>query len=219
LSSKAPTYGRVALIQSAAFGGAFAGALLQVGLRWKPYGAGWEYTVRQVPSDVHTGELKCTPDPADPAKQECAFPGTSVLDLMPGALIGLNAGLIGGLLGAYLPDQSRYGPSWKRVLLVDLAVAAGAVAGGVGGCVSNVSGCLDSPAPNENARSATALWTIAGGVAGLVGGVLLTRHYDDEPLPAPVLTEKPKNSLSTTLVPLRSADGSLTPGLGTFGTF
>ncbi len=44
LSSKhAPTYGRGWLIQSAAAGGAISGALLQIGMKWKPYGAAWQH--------------------------------------------------------------------------------------------------------------------------------------------------------------------------------
>ena len=39
---RAPTYGRVALIQSAALGGRLTGALAQLALRWQPYGSGWE---------------------------------------------------------------------------------------------------------------------------------------------------------------------------------
>ena len=42
LAKKAPTYGRVTLIQSAALGGMVAGALTQVAVQWKPYGLGWE---------------------------------------------------------------------------------------------------------------------------------------------------------------------------------
>ena len=56
---------------------------------------------------------------------------------MPGALIGLNVGLAAGLLGAYLPDQSHYGPSWRRVLLVDLGAGAGGDCGRAFGCVAN----------------------------------------------------------------------------------
>ncbi len=46
-SERAPRYGRVALIQSAALGGAITGALAQLGAQWHPYGSGWDYTVRQ----------------------------------------------------------------------------------------------------------------------------------------------------------------------------
>ena len=43
LRNRAPTYGRVAMIQSAALGGAFAGALAQLAFRWQPYGAAGLY--------------------------------------------------------------------------------------------------------------------------------------------------------------------------------
>jgi MFS family permease len=151
-------------------------------------------------------------------RYQCPYRDTSVLDLMPGALIGLNVGLAAGLLGAYLPDQTKYGPSWKRILLVDLAAGAGVVAGGVGGCIANVNGCLSNKLPNEQARAIAALAAIGGGIAGMIGGVLLTRHYDDEPAP-PASADRPKASFSTTLIPLRGLDGGVTPGLGTFGSF
>ncbi len=54
-SAHAPSYGRVALIQSAAFGGAIMGGLAQLGARWQPYGSASEYTVRSVaPKDQQT---------------------------------------------------------------------------------------------------------------------------------------------------------------------
>ena len=88
--------------------------------------------------DTKTADLSgtnCVADDsqADPLTKRCEFKNTSVLDLTPGALIGLNVGLALGLMAAYLPDQTKYGPTWKRVLLIDLAVGAGMVAGGVAG--------------------------------------------------------------------------------------
>ena len=73
------------------------------------------------------------------------FQDNSVFDLAPGALIGLNVGLAAGLLGAYLPDQSRYGPSWKRVLLVDLGGGRGRARGRRRRCVALVDDCLTGP--------------------------------------------------------------------------
>lgn len=221
-SARAPKYGRVALIQSAALGGAIMGALTQLGAGWHPYGSGWEYTVRSglpPPPEMPMGSAKCIPDPTATDKQSCSFKDTSVLDLMPGALIGLNVGLVAGLLGAYLPDQGLYGPSWKRVLLIDLAAAAGAVAGGVGGCVADVNGCLVKTPVDDQARSAAALAAIGGAVVGLVGGVLLTRHVDDDPNATPVAADKPKATITTSMFPLRAPDGSYSPGIGAFGTF
>ena len=149
----------------------------------------------------------------------CHSADTSILDLMPGALIGLNVGLAAGLLGAYLPDQSHYGPSWKRILLIDLGAAAGAVAGGVGGCVADVNGCLVKTPVEPQARRDAALAAIGGAIVGLVGGVILTRHTDDDPNTSPAPADKPKATLTTTMIPLRAPDGSYSPGIGAFGTF
>jgi hypothetical protein len=226
-SARAPTYGRVALIQSAALGGAVMGALAQIGAQWQPYGSGWQYTVRSVdpkliPNSANFEMGKgCpadpNPNPMNPNNVLCSFKDTSVLDLMPGALIGLNVGLAAGLLGAYLPDQSPY-ISWKRILLIDLATAAGAVAGGVAGCVTDVHGCLITSPVADEPRSRAALAAMGGAVVGLVGGYFLTRHFDDDPNASPQ-ADKPKVTLSTTLMPLRTADGSTTPAIGAFGTF
>ena len=222
-SARAPSYGRVALIQSAAFGGAVMGALAQLGTTWQPYGSGWQYTVRSVSTmdaaKSATAEMGgvCPPDPMNPRNGLCSFKDTSVLDLMPGALIGLNVGLAAGLLGAYLPDQSPY-ISWRRILLIDLAAAAGAVAGGVGGCVTDVDGCLTRTPVNPDARARAALAAIGGAAVGLVGGYFLTRHFDDD-RNASLPTDKPKVTVSTTVLPLRTADGSTTPAIGAFGTF
>ena len=46
-----------------------------------------------------------------------------------GMLAGINAGLATGLALAYLPDQRAYGPSWQRVMLIDLAAVAGGFTG------------------------------------------------------------------------------------------
>ena len=233
VSKHAPTYGRVALIQSAALGGAITGALVQLGAQWNPYGERWGYTVRQpnmsdtagtgqtsgpLPTNGMIAGQPCFYDPQAATQKSCAFPGTSVLDLMPGALIGLNVGLVTGLLGAYLPDQSKYGPSWRRILLIDLAAGAGALAGGVGGCVANVDGCLNASHPDGDSRAVAAISALGGGVIGVIGGVLLTRHFDEEPAPPPVAAPS-QVSLSTTLMPLRSPDGRLTTGVGAFGMF
>jgi hypothetical protein len=181
----APTYGRAALIQSAALGGFLTGALTQLTLKWQPYGKGWEQTVRMPgsqPDSVNAlgGAANCPWNAGANAPQPyCAFPDTSVMDLIPGALIGLNVGLAAGLLAAYLPDQRKYGPSWKRVLLIDLAVGAGMVAGGVAGCVANADDCLTQN-PSANARAISAGSALAGGALGFIGGWLLTRHGDDD---------------------------------------
>jgi len=182
---RAPTYGRAALIQSAALGGVLAGALGQTALR---LGTRTQYTVRgtgvdpisHMPSD---NGMNCKiVQPIVMVGQDvlanCAYSDTSVFDLAPGALIGLNVGLVAGLIAAYFPDQTKYGPTWKRVLLVDLAVGAGALAGGVAGCVAN-GACLNEP-PSQTDRAISAAAALAGGVVGFAGGYLLTRHTDDD---------------------------------------
>lgn len=196
LSHRAPTYGRVALIQSAAAGGALLGALSAVALQWSPFG--FERVV--VPAaDSPPGSVPHLDD---------------VMDLSIPSALGLTVGLGAGLLGAYLPDQSRYGPTWQRVGLIDLAAAAGAIAFGIGGCVSE-NACVGALNAESASRAHAATWALVGGMAGLAGGVLLTRNVDRS-LPAakgtpgfPVLT----------LLPTREPGGQLATLLGALGSF
>ena len=208
----APTYGRVALIQSAALGGAITGALAQATLRWKPYGPGWEYTVRE--GAATAGATHCTMPPP-PGVESCAYSERSVLDLMPGALIGLNVGIAAGLLGAYLPDQSHYGPTWKRVLLVDLAVVAGGVAGATIGCVANPACLNQTTDPGD--RAIVAGSAIAGGALGLVGGWLLSRSVDEDAAASPVAG--PIAMPLATFAPMRDASGATIPAVAAMGSF
>src|SRR6185436_8336861 len=86
---------------------------------------------------------------------------------------GLNVGLGAGLAMAYLPDQRKRGPSWKRVALIDLAAAAGAFTGAV---ATTVNTCLANPVRQDQGGCAfapdqrTARFTLAGGAVGLVAG-------------------------------------------------
>jgi hypothetical protein len=223
----APTYGRATLIQSAALGGFLTGALVQLAAQWQPYGSGWEYEVRKPNSqkdiDNNGGVIGQGPgtkplpcyivDTMDASKNpDCAFRSTSALDLMPGALIGLNVGLAAGLLGAYLPDQSKYGPSWKRVLLIDLATGAGMVAGGVAGCVANTDDCLTKN-PSPTARAISAGSALAGGVFGFVGGWLLTRHTDDDGTATGTIAS------TLRLLPMPAPGGGSLPGLAAMAAF
>jgi len=218
----APTYGRVAISQSAALGGAISGALTQLAFRWQPYGPGWDYTVRQVDMNSDTTGGKIGPTGMCPSggmipvgtTVNCAFGERSVLDLMPGALIGLNVGLAAGLLGAYLPDQSKYGPSWQRVLLVDAATLAGGVAGATIGCVANPS-CLNQD-PNDRDRAIVAGAALLGGAIGLVSGLTLTRGSQDG---APPDATSGASLPIATVVPMRDAAGATIPTFAAMGSF
>ena len=215
---RAPTYGRVALIQSAALGGALLGGVAQLAVKWKPYGTSWEYTVHELaPAKDSNGNPiapsdHCTPNPD--GNFSCAVQDNSVFDQAPGALIGLNVGLAAGLLGAYLPDQSRYGPSWRRVLLVDLGAGAGALAGGVGSCVALVTDCLKAPTPHADARAISAWIAIAGGGIGAISAILLTRDMDEDPGP-PSSSPPPV----VTYAPMRDSTGGTAPGVAAMGFF
>jgi len=218
LRNRAPSYGRVAMIQSAALFGAVAGAITQYATRWQPYGEGWDWTTRnynvnpsynnQMPQGAN-----CPTPAATDGSIQCAVPEKSVMDLMPGALIGLNVGLAAGLLGAYLPDQSNYGPTWQRVLMVDAAVVAGSVAGATIGCVANPS-CLNH-SPTERDRSIVGGAALLGGALGLVGGIIATRHGNEPDQPVAPGAPMP----IATFAPMRAADGSMVPAVAAMGSF
>jgi hypothetical protein len=195
LSARAPTYGRVSLIQSAALGGILAGSLAAVALQWKPYGADWEQ------------HQECKPD-CKIVKER------SLLDLTLPALVGLNVGLGAGLLGAYVPDQKQYGPSWTRVLLIDLATVAGAVGGGIAGCIA-VDNCL-LDYPTDAARAKSAMAALAGGALGLMTGVLVTRNVDQNNDPTP---RTPTSVSTLTILPATRPQGGVVPLLSAIGAF
>jgi hypothetical protein len=215
-SKRAPNYGRVTLIQSAALGGAIFGAAAQLAFKWQPYGTSWQYTVHEVPGNGsnNSAPMKyCIPIPGG-TTFNCAVQDNSIFDLAPGALIGLNIGLAAGLLGAYLPDQSHYGPSWKRILLIDLGAGAGALAGGVGSCVALVKDCLTAPTPQADARAISAWVAIAGGGLGALAGILMTRDMDEDTGPPPS-TPMP----IVTYAPMRGTTGGTAPGIAAMGFF
>jgi hypothetical protein len=223
-SKRAPTYGRGWLIQSAAAGGAISGALFQVALKWKPYSNVWYNTVTR--SSGPTPQRPCVDTyvvdtGADPPVDfyNCAIPSTSILDLAPGMLIGLNVGLVAGLVGAYKPDQSHFGPTWQRVLFVDLAAAAGAIAGGVFGCVSNVSGCLRKQDPTPDARAIVAWWALGGATVGAVAGVFGTRHFEDEMPDGRTTSASAAPPPIVSLMPVRDASGGVVPAVAAIGSF
>jgi hypothetical protein len=200
-SKHAPSYGRGWLIQSAAAGGAISGALFQIATKWKPYGAEWQRN-----------------QTCDTSGYCMAAPATSTLDLAPGTLIGLNVGLAAGLLGAYLPDQTHYGPTWQRVLFVDSAAAAGAIAGGVFGCVANVKGCLQQPNPLEEARSIEAWSALAGAGIGAVAGVFGTHRFQEEAPDGRTIDAQATMPI-VTVVPMRDGTGATVPAFAAMGSF
>jgi hypothetical protein len=172
-----------------------------------------------VPGAVMAGGDPClvAEDPQMLMTTPCAFKESSALDLVPGALIGMNIGLAAGLLGAYLPDQSKYGMTWRRVLLIDLATAAGAIAGATFGCVANPR-CLNQAtnALDDRDRAIVAGAALLGGAFGLAGGVLATRHYDD------AITDTgpaPPTMPTLTFAPVRDATGAMAPAFGAMGFF
>jgi hypothetical protein len=227
MAKKAPTYGRVALIQSAALGGMVVGALTQVTVHWKPYGSSWELTTREPTSptdamnalrDDTTGLPCMLPANQNDPRPTCVFRSSSIFDLAPGALIGLNVGLVSGLLGAYLPDQSKYGPSLRRILLIDAAAGAAALAAGVGACVSLSDSCLTKPQPDDDARAIAAGAALLGGGIGLIGGILLTRNVDAEPQSSASKTAGATMPIAT-FTPMPDGRGGTMPGFTAMGSF
>jgi hypothetical protein len=199
LNYKAPTYGRVALIQSAAAGGALLGALTAVALQRSSFGF-----ERGVERTENSGTHIVTEAHRD-----------DVIDLSIPSAIGLNVGLGAGLLGAYLPDQSLYGPTWRRIALIDLAAGAGALAGGIVGCVSEDK-CVGTLSAESGPRAHAASFALLGGGLGLAAGILLTRNVDRT---SPVEKNTTAPPPMVTILPSRASDGRITPLLGALGAF
>ncbi len=198
LDEKAPNYGRVALIQSAALLGALAGAVAV------PAG-GW------APIDPNRVGHTATPDENNQyrtdLKRRVAW----------GMLAGLNTGLVAGLATAYLPDQRNYGPTWQRVIMVDLAGLAGAVLSSAVEVCLRTRNCANK-AGDLNTR--TARFALVGAGLGLFTGWLLTMNYDqaNQSRPTrPALSFLPMPGA----VPVQSMTGTaeLLPGLLSQGQF
>src|SRR3569832_155461 len=209
LTDHAPTYGRVALIQSAALGGAVAGSLAATALQWRPF---------ELRTAVTTATLndKVTPDPNSYDVRD----SHSLVDLSLPALIGLNVGLGAGLLGAYLPDQSRYGPSWERIGLIDLAAGAGAIAGGVAACVADTKCVNDDTMSANNANRArwhAAAAALLGGAAGAVAGVILTRNVDRDGTSSAMPGATPPPTFA--MMPASNGHGGVMPMVTALGAF
>jgi hypothetical protein len=135
---------------------------------------------------------------------------------------GLNLGLGAGLALAYLPDQKEYGPTWRRVMLIDLATAAGAIGGGL---IKIVGECLQTGG-NKRCEfetgngQPTAQFALVGAGIGLAAGWLLTRNYDLGATPP--LERAPLALLPVpTVLPLRAPDGRThaVPALAARGRF
>ena len=209
LDDKAPNYGRVALIQSAALLGAAAGGI----------------SVSAIGSYPQFDQEDPDLEPTDPA--QIAYNNASNRHhdqirkrLAWGMLAGLNVGLAAGLAMAYLPDQSKYGPSWQRVLMVDLAGLAGAIFAttieicsrkGDADCANNTNTSLDER---------TARFALVGAGVGILSGWLLTMDFDRERDRSPELPMLSLMPLPGALpVQTRTGTAELIPGLVSHGRF
>ena len=218
LDDLSPNYGRVSLIQSSALLGTVAGAIAISAIGRYP---------------------ASPPSPREyPTWNPIKFPETRVQDnynqaydsyrnqlkqrMAWGMLAGLNVGLAAGLAMAYLPDQSVYGPTWQRVIMVDMAGLAGAVfATTIELCSRTDNGvhvhCADS---STTLNSRTARFSLVGAGLGLIAGWLLTMNYDH---PRDTRPELPPLSFIPLpgVVPVESTTGTaeLLPGLMSQGRF
>lgn len=213
LDEKAPNYGRVALIESATLLGTVAGAIAVS-------------AVGSYPSFDRVDPQKSPDDPEQLAyiAANNAYRDQIKRRLAWGIFAGLNVGLATGLAMAYLPDQSKYGPSWQRVLMVDMAVLAGAIfASAIELCSRTApDGGRVYCANNQDARldRRTARFGLVGAGVGLLAGWLLTMNYDRE---SQTRSDLPPLSFLPLpgAVPVQSTLGSaeLLPGLLSQGRF
>jgi hypothetical protein len=134
-------------------------------------------------------------------------------------LAGMNAGLAAGLALAYLPDQRNYGPSWQRVMLIDLAAVAGGFVGVLAQvCLSDrtTTGlCSDTGIGPRMAR-----YALAGSAVGLATGYLLTWKYDKHG--ENLAQGQPARGVPLPgALPVQTTDGrwALVPGLVSQGQF
>jgi hypothetical protein len=136
---------------------------------------------------------------------------------------GLNVGLGAGLAMAYLPDQRKRGPSWKRVALIDLAAAAGAFTGAVATTVNKCLANPDSKTPGGCSFASdqrTARFTLAGGAVGLVAGWFLTRNFDRNQDAAPPEPRELGFLPVPSAIPVQGRAGlTVIPGLSAQGRF
>jgi hypothetical protein len=216
LDDLSPNYGRVSLIQSSALLGTVAGAIA--------ISAIGRYPANPVDPSLSNPKLK----PDDPEviafnKDYDNYRNQLKQRVAWGMLAGLNVGLAAGLAMAYLPDQSVYGPSWQRVIMIDMAGLAGAVfATTIELCSRTETNgthvhCADS---NTTLNSRTARFSLVGAALGLFAGWLLTTNYDHAREARP---ERPLFSFIPLpgAVPVESPMGTpeLLPGLLSHGRF
>jgi hypothetical protein len=214
LDDRSPNYGRVALIQSSALMGVMAGAVAVSAIGRYP----------TAPEAVRKPGVDAPSDSPEVVaynkyKVDYNYYRNQIKQRMGwGMLAGLNVGLAAGIAMAYLPDQHVYGPSWQRVLMVDLAGLAGAVfATTIEMCSRHNIHCADD---NNSMNSRTARFALAGAGLGLIGGWLLTMNFDhnrEGQSERPLLSAIPMPGV----VPLESPTGApeLLPGLLAHGRF
>jgi hypothetical protein len=194
LEDRAPNYGRVAVIQSGAFLGAIAGVLSIPALG---------FTLQSTTTTTTTNNT-CTKTTT-----------TRTNRIGWGMLAGMNAGLVTGLALAYLPDQRNYGPSWQRVVLIDLAAVAGGFIGALVQLCRSGGFCGNVEIGPKMAR-----YALAGSAVGLAAGYLLTWKYDkrDQDLPRP---RSVRGVPLPSALPVQTTDGrwALVPGLVSQGQF
>jgi hypothetical protein len=167
LDDLSPNYGRVSLIQSSALLGTVAGAIAISAIGRYP---AFNQTDPGLPANTREEIAfnKAYDNYRNQLKQRMAW----------GMLAGLNAGLAAGLAMAYLPDQSKYGPSWQRVIMVDLAILAGGVFATTIELCSRRSDISCANSTDTQLDGRTARFALAGAGLGLVAGWLLTMNYD-----------------------------------------
>lgn len=209
LDDHAPNYGRVAVMQSSALLGAVAGAIAVPAFGLFPAAP------PALPKSP-TAEQKVQHDEAfnhyrGLAKQRVGW----------GLFAGLNVGLAAGLAMAYLPDQREYGPSWQRVLLIDLAgIAGGIFASAIELCSRTDNSYCANSDTSTPLNDRTAQFALAGTAIGLFTGWILTMNYDQartKRAERPMLSVLPLPGV----VPVQSETGTaqLLPGLLSRGSF
>jgi hypothetical protein len=214
LDDLSPNYGRVSLIQSSALLGAVGGAIAisAMGL----YPASPTALFRPNNDEKNDGQDKASQDSYDTyrnkLKRRVAW----------GMLAGVNVGLAAGLAMAYLPDQSVYGPSWQRVMMVDMAGLFGVVFATTIEVCSRIDNgvhvhCADS---STTLNSRTARFALVGAGLGIIAGWLLTMNFDHE---RAARSDRPLFSFIPLpgAVPVESTMGTpeLLPGLLSQGRF